>query len=309
MVEFLRVAYDVSERHACRAIRVPRSSYRYRSIKHPDTPLRMRLRELAATRIRYGYRRMYIVLRREGWRVNHKRVYRLYCEEGLHLRAKRPKRRKMAAHRAHRPDATSMNESWSMDFVSDGLFNGRRFRSLTVVDNFSRECLGIWVDESIKGDDVVRFIKRLALKRGAPERVFLDNGPEFIGKALDKWAYQHQVTLDFSRPGKPTDNAVIESFNGSFRDECLNAHWFLSLQDAREKIESWRIEYNTFRPHSSLGDLTPSDFAEQQAATDQNIPGFSPGPLVQNKGQAHHQSENSLYNWPKKGRTSIPFPN
>ena len=175
MVEFLRVAYDVSERHACRAIRVPRSSHRYRSIKNPDTPLRMRLRELAATRIRYGYRRMYIVLRREGWRVNHKRVYRLYCEEGLHLRAKRPKRRRMAAHRANRPEATSMNESWSMDFVSDGLFNGRRFRSLTVVDNFSRECLGIWVDQSIKGDDVVGFMQRLAMKRGAPARVFLDN--------------------------------------------------------------------------------------------------------------------------------------
>ena len=175
MVECLQVAYDVSERRACRAIRVPRSSHRYRSIKSPDTPLRMRIRELAATRIRYGYRRIYIVLRREGWRVNHKRVYRLYGEEGLHLRSKRPKRRKMAAHRAHRPDATRRNESWSMDFVSDGLFNGRRFRSLTVVDNFSRECLGIWVDQSIKGEEVVRFMQQLTLKRGAPQRVFLDN--------------------------------------------------------------------------------------------------------------------------------------
>ena len=269
MVEFLSVAYAVSERHACRAIRVPRSSHRYRSIKKPDTPLRMRLRELAATRIRYGYRRMYIVLRREGWRVNHKRVYRLYGEEGLHLRAKRPKRRKMAAHRVNRPKARSLNESWSMDLVSDGLFNGRRFRALTVVDHCSRECLGIWVDQSIKGDEVVWFMQQLAVKRGAPARVFLDNGPEFIGKALDQWAYEHQVTLDFSRPGKPTDNAMIESFNGSFQDACLNAHWFLSLQDAREKIESWRIEYNTFRPHSSLSDLTPSDFVKQQVVTDQ----------------------------------------
>ena len=150
-----------------------------------------------------------------------------------------------------------------MDFVSDNLFNGRRIRSLTVVDNFSRECLGIWVDQSIRGEDVVKFIKRISCNRGVPERVFLDNGPEFIGKALDKWAYENKVTLDFSRPGKPTDNAFIESFNGSFRDECLNLHWFLSLQDAKEKIESWRDEYNTFRPHSSLDDLTPREFAKR----------------------------------------------
>lgn len=223
----------------------------------------MRIKELAATRVRYGYKRIYILLRREGWPVNHKRVYRLYCEEGLHLRAKRPKRRVMAAHRATRPLTAKINESWSMDFVSDSLFNGKRFRALTIVDNFSRECLGIWVDQSIKGEDVVQFMKRISFNRGAPERVFLDNGPEFIGKALDRWAYENQVTLDFSRPGKPTDNALIESFNGSFRDECLNAHWFLSLQDAQEKIEQWRTEYNTFRPHSSLEDLTPQEFAKR----------------------------------------------
>lgn len=229
----------------------------------------MRIKELAETRIRYGYKRITILLRREGWVVNHKRVYRLYCEEGLHLRSKRPKRRKMAAHRANRPEATRLNESWSMDFVSDGLFNGRRFRSLTLVDNFSRECPGILVDQSIKGEDVVRMIRRIGFQRGVPDRIFLDNGPEFVGKALDKWAYENQVTLDFSRPGKPTDNAFIESFNGTFRDECLNAHWFLSLLDAKEKIESWREEYNTFRPHSSLGDLTPLEFAENNANLDQ----------------------------------------
>jgi len=283
-VEFLRLAYDVSERRACRAIHFQRSSHRYQSIKSPQTPLRMRIRELAETRICYGYKRITVLLRREGWQVNHKRVYRLYCEEGLHLRSKRPKRRKMAAHRANRPEAKRLNESWSMDFVSDGLFDGRRFRSLTVVDNFSRECLGIWVDQSIKGEDVVRFMKRVSWQRGIPERVFLDNGPEFIGKALDKWAYENQVTLDFSRPGKPTDNAFIESFNGSFRDECLNAHWFLSLQDAREKIESWRTEYNTFRPHSSLGDLTPSEFAKNHEGSDQKYTRFFLSPTGTENG-------------------------
>jgi len=283
-VEFLRLAYDVSERRACRAIHFQRSSHRYQSIKSPQTPLRMRIRELAETRIRYGYKRITVLLRREGWQVNHKRVYRLYCEEGLHLRSKRPKRRKMAAHRANRPEAKRINESWSMDFVSDGLFDGRRFRSLTVVDNFSRECLGIWVDQSIKGEDVVRFMERISWQRGTPERVFLDNGPEFIGKALDKWAYENQVTLDFSRPGKPTDNAFIESFNGSFRDECLNAHWFLSLQDAREKIESWRTEYNTFRPHSSLGDLTPSEYAKNHEGSDRKYTRFFLSPTGTENG-------------------------
>ena len=262
-VEHLRLNYDVRFSRACRAMLLQRSSYSYKSIKKSQTPLRFRIKELAAARLRYGYRRIYILLRQEGWKVNHKRVYRLYCEEGLHLRLKRPKRRISAAHRANRPEATRINESWSMDFVSDNLFNGRRIRSLTVVDNFSRECLGIWVDQSIRGEDVVKFIKRISCNRGVPERVFLDNGPEFIGKALDKWAYENKVTLDFSRPGKPTDNAFIEPFNGSFRDECLNLHWFLSLQDAKEKIESWRDEYNTFRPHSSLDDLTPREFAKR----------------------------------------------
>lgn len=278
------MTYDVSFSRACRAMLLQRSSYYYRSIKDSQAPLRLRIRELAAARVRYGYRRIYILLRREGWEVNHKRVYRLYCEEGLHLRSKRPKRRISAAHRANRPEATRINESWSMDFVSDNLFNGRRIRSLTVVDNFSRECLGIWVDQSIRSEDVVKFIRRISWHRGVPERVFLDNGPEFIGKALDKWAYENKVTLDFSRPGKPTDNAFIESFNGSFRDECLNLHWFLSLQDAKEKIEAWREEYNTFRPHSSLDNLTPREFAEKKAGTDQKNTRFFLSPTGTENG-------------------------
>ena len=170
--------------------------------------------------------------------VNHKRVYRIYCEEGLNLRAKRPKRRVSEAHRVRRQSATSVNGSWSMDFITDSLFNGRRFRALTVVDNFSRECLAIEVGQKIRGEDVVRVMNRLKDTRGIPRSIYVDNGPEFISKELDKWAYEHNVTLDFSRPGKPVDNAFIESFNGSFRDECLNenrfpAPWATSLlQDA-----------------------------------------------------------------------------
>ena len=148
-----------------------------------------------------------------------------------------------------------------MDFMADTLFNGRRFRALTIVDNFSRECLGIKADQSIKGGHVADILDEIADQRGVPKSIRVDNGPEFVSKALDKWAYENKVELDFSRPGKPIDNAFIESFNGSFRDECLNTNWFLSLEDAQDKIEGWRQDYNTFRPHSSLGNLTPEEYA------------------------------------------------
>jgi len=204
--------------------------------------------------------RIQVLLRREGWRINHKKTYRIYCEEGLNLRRQRPRRRVAAMHREMRPAVSSINEAWSMDFVSDELFNGRRIRSLTVVDNFTREALAITVDHALKGHDVVDTVTLIGQARGLPQRIQVDNGSEFISKALDKWAYENGVALDFSRPGKPTDNPFIESFNGSFRDECLNVHWFLSLDDARDKIESWRIEYNEQRTHSSLGDVTPREY-------------------------------------------------
>ena len=180
------------------------------------------------------------------------------------MRTKKPKRRKSAAQRIQRPPATFLNESWSMDFVTDSLFSGQRFRSLTTVDNISRECLALEVDQHIKGEDVVRVVEQIKAMRGMPNFIRVDNGPEFISKELDKWAYENKVTLDFSRPGKPTDNAYIESFNGSFRDECLNINWFLSLDDAREKIEEWRRDYNDWRPHSSLDNLTPRQYLEGQ---------------------------------------------
>ena len=223
------------------------------------------MHEIAQVRIRYGYLRIHTLLVREGWHVNRKKVYRIYCEEGLNLRSKRPRRRVAAAHRLERPELTQPDQCWSMDFVADELFNGRRFRSLTIVDNFSRECLAIYVNQGIRGEQVVDVMNELKqLENRCPVRVQVDNGSEFISKSLDKWAYDNQVVLDFSRPGKPTDNPFIESFNGSFRDECLNTNWFLSMDDARAKIEAWRIDYNEYRPHSSLSNLTPNEFCQQQ---------------------------------------------
>jgi putative transposase len=223
------------------------------SHKPDQAPLRLRIRDLAAARVRYGYFRIYILLRREGWLVNHKRVYRLYREDGLSLRLRRPRRNVSAANRERQPAASAPNEMWSMDFVSDALFDGRRLRALTVVDAFTREALAIDVDQGIRGEQVVAVMTWISAIRGAPKTIRVDTGPEFISKALDRWAYENGVTLDFSRPGKPTDNAFVESFNGRLRDKCLNSHWFLSLADARAKIEAWRRDYNESRPHTALG--------------------------------------------------------
>jgi len=256
--------YRVSVRRACSTIMMVRSMYYYRPKPREDRAIRKRIREITETRIRYGFWRVFTLLRREGWRDNHKRVYRIYKEEGLNLRTKRPRRRKAAAHRMERPNVSNINQCWSMDFVSDQLFDGHRFRALTIVDNFSRKCMAIHTDRSIRGADVVETLDHLkSQKNQIPQRIQVDNGTEFISKELDLWAYDNNVTLDYSRPGKPTDNPFIESFNGSFRDECLNINWFLSLEDAKEKIELWRKEYNRFRPHSSLNDLTPNEVHEE----------------------------------------------
>lgn len=223
----------------------------------------MRLRELAGTRIGFGYRRLHVVLQREGWQINHKRVYRLYREEGLGLRRKRPRRRVAAVKREIHPTATERNECWSMDFVSDQLFDGRRMRVLTLVDNHTRECLALHPGQRIGGMDVVGVLEKVTQVNGCPRRIKVDNGPEFISRDLDRWAYWNKVGLDFSRPGKPSDNAFIEAFNSRFRQECLNEHWFLSLEDARCKIDTWRKEYNSERPHSALNYRTPEEFINQ----------------------------------------------
>jgi putative transposase len=260
VVRFFRAGFKVSERRACRVAAVPRSSCRYRSVARDQAALRIRLRDLAATRVRYGYRRLHVLLRREGWRVNHKRVYRLYREEGLAIRVKR-RRKRVGGPRVVPPPAQRPQERWSIDFLSDSLADGRRFRVLTVVDNVSRVSPAIEVGVSVTGERVVAVLERLKGTTGTPARIAIDNGPEFISKALDAWAYQNAVQLEFSRPGKPTDNAFAESFNARFRDECLNQHWFASLEEARQAIEAWRIEYNTERPHRALGQQTPGAWA------------------------------------------------
>lgn len=252
--------YRVSARRASATIQIARSSYYYRPHPRDDQAERARIREIAEARVRYGMWRVHVLMRREGWLINHKKTHRIYCDEGLNLRRKRPRRRAAAMHRESRPGVSSLNEAWSMDFVADELFNGRRIRALTVVDNFSREALAITVDRLLKGHDVVDTVDLICRMRGYPKRIQVDNGSEFISKALDKWAYDHGVELDFSRPGKPTDNPFIESFNGSFRDECLNVNWFLSLGDAQAKIERWRQEYNEDRTHTALGDITPKEY-------------------------------------------------
>lgn len=244
-----------------------RRTKRYQSVKDPQEALRLRLRDLAAARVRYGYRRLQILLKREGWRVNHKRVYRLYCQENLTVRTKRPRRHVTAKARKDRSVAGRKNECWSMDFMSDQLADGRNIRVLTIVDNFTRESLSAEVGVGFTGHAVARVLARIAEARGHPRTIRVDNGPEFTSRALDQWAYLNKVELDFSRTGKPTDNAFIESFNGRLRAECLDQHWFMSIADSREKLEGWRREYNEERPHSSLGNLAPGEFARSGRGT------------------------------------------
>lgn len=244
---------------ACGLIGISRSLYRYRSRRPDCARLRERIAEIAAVKRRYGYRRIYLRLRREGWPVNRKRVYRLYREAGLAVR-RRKRKRIGPCERRPLPKPEAINMSWSMDFMSDCLADGRRIRCLTIVDDCSRECLAIEVDSSITGRRVAAVLERLRELRGLPRSITVDHGPEFEGQYLDAWAYERGVQLAFIRPGKPNENAYIESFNGKFRDECLNEHWFVTLAQARAVIEAWRIEYNTERTHSSLGDLTPEEF-------------------------------------------------
>jgi len=262
VVVSLREDHQFSERQACIIVGLCRSSYRYEVKPKNDTLIRDRLRELAEQRHRFGAPRLHILLRREGHLINHKRTERLYREEGLSLRLKKPKKRQSHL-RVMQDQPERINQHWSMDFVSDNLFNGRRFRVLTVVDNFSRECPVMEADHSLTGQRVARVLDRIALVRGLPQVITVDNGPEFISKALDLWAVENKVRLRFIAPGKPVQNAFIESFNGRLRDECLNEHIFVNLHNAQQIIESWRQDYNTNRPHSSLNDMTPEEFSAE----------------------------------------------
>jgi putative transposase len=266
LARWAQEAYRISERHAARLVKLAINTLRYRSRKVFDEMLRRRLRELAGTHVRYGYRRLTVSLRREGWHVNAKRINRLYREEELIVRTKQ--RRKLARRQRARTIAMAVrpNQRWSMDFVSDKLADVVSFRILTVIDQFTRECVGLEADRSMTGRKVAEVLERVRKERCLPESITVDNGSEFSGRALEAWAIANDVQLCFIRPGRPVENGFIESFKGRLRDECLNVEWVASLDDARHKLAKFREHYNHQRPHSSLSDRTLAAFAEQMAA-------------------------------------------
>jgi putative transposase len=235
-----------------------RSSILYKSRRSRQEVLRRRLRELAAVRMSYGYRRLHVLLRREGWPINHKRVYRLYLEEGLGLKRKKPRRRRAVVARQENKKVRRPNERWAMDFMHDALFDGRTFRVLTVIDMFTRECLALEARRSFKGEDVAHVLSGIIARRGKPRTIQCDQGTEFTSMAMDHWAYWNKIGLSCSRPGKPGDNARCEAFNSLVRRECLTLHYFLGIRDAGAVLHSWKEEYNKDRPHGSLDQLTPA---------------------------------------------------
>jgi len=247
----------VSARRACGTLRVERSLYAYKSKRGDQASLKLMIKDICEAFVRYGYRRVHVMLRRDGIAINEKRTRRLYNELGLQLRNKVPKRRVKAKLRDDRTIAVHINETSAMDFVHDQLATGKKIRVLTVVDTFSGFSPVVDPRFSYKGEDVVLTLDRVCKNIGYPKSIRVDQGSEFISRDLDLWAYANNVTLDFSRPGKPTDNSFIESFNGKFRSECLNTHWFMSLDDARQKMEDWRRDYNEIRPHSAIGKKPP----------------------------------------------------
>jgi len=259
-VAYVRSAHDVSERRACRALGVERALVRYRFMRPPDTALRERLKELAAERRRFGYRRLAIFLRRDGFACNLKKIHRIYKEEKLMVKRRRG-RKKATGTRAPLPRPDGMNQVWSLDFISDALGDGRRFRLLAIMDQCSRECLALIADTSLPGRRVVRELDTLIARRGRPKVIVSDNGTELTGRAVLQWASQCRIEWHYIAPGKPQQNGFTESLNDKIRNECLNEHWFDSLGEARQIVEDWRHDYNAVRPHSSLGYLTPKEFA------------------------------------------------
>jgi putative transposase len=257
----MRARFDLAVVRSCRLAGLSRAAWYKRSVAKDQSVLRMRIRDIAHQRPRFGYQRIHVMLRREGWPVNRKRARRLYWLEGLQLRMRMRRRKHMCLHRGVVPQAQRTHERWSMDFVHDQLFDGRPFRILTVIDQFSRQSPALEPRFSFGGRDVVAVLDRMLEHTGTPVSITVDHGTEFTSKALEEWAYRQGVKLNFTHPGKPTENGHIESFNGRLRDECLNVNQFRSLEDARQQIDHWRADYNGHRPHSSLGNLTPSEFA------------------------------------------------
>jgi len=261
-VALLRKSFEVSERRACAALGADRSSVRYRSIRPDDASVRVRLRELAAIRRRFGYRRLHVLMRREGLVMNHKKFRRLYREERLQVRRRGGRKRALGS-RAPLTIPQGPNQRWSLDFLSDAFADGRRFRILAVVDDFTRECLALVADTSLPGLRVVRELGIIAAQRGRPALCVSDNGTELTGMTVLRWCQEMQIEWHYIAPGKPTQNAFIESFNGRLRDELLNETLFTSLAQVRAVLAAWKDDYNNVRPHSALGNLTPTEYADR----------------------------------------------
>jgi putative transposase len=293
MVAEVLANHHLSQRRACGLIGITRRAFRDQPRPDRDQQLRQRLRALAEMHHRWGSPMLQRVLRREGVEANHKRIERLYREEGLSLRRRRGRKR-LSHLRVAREQPPNINHTWAVDFVHDALSDGRRFRALTVIDEFSRESLAIEVDASLPGTRVTRVLQRLCELRAIPTIIRSDNGPEFRGRVMDEWAYSCGVRLQFIEPGKPIQNAFIESFNSRLRDECLNEQVFLSLDDARSKIEQWRNQYNRPRPHSSLGYLAPEEFAASHSHLRSEPAVRSAGPAKEMPSGALHRAAVSV---------------
>lgn len=260
--EWAQSVFHVSERRVCKVIPIFRSVKRYQITERNDEPFRSAIKDLAQSRPRYGYKRIMVLMRRQGYKIGKNKTYRIYKEEGLQVRTKRRKKTTSKL-RIQLPRPKRINRIWSMDFVHDKLADQSKFRMLTIVDHFSRESVAIEVAKSLTAKEVIRCLSRLKITRGLPDFISVDNGAEFAGNEMDQWAHQNNVKLHFIRPGKPVENAYIESFNGRLRDECLNVNQFYSVEDANEIIQLFRDDYNNWRPHSSLGNRTPMEYIEE----------------------------------------------
>lgn len=262
-VKYLTEEKRLKKDRALRLVGLRPSTFYYKTQKQrDDVPLREKLTELSQKRVRWGFPMLLTLMRREGFMDNHKRVHRIYCEANLQIR-KRAKKNKIRHLRLVLPEVTRPNQRWSMDFVHDVLSDGRRFRCFNLVDDFTHECILIKVDRSLRSEKLVAALNVLKLTRPLPEEIVCDNGPELISQNMDIWSYQNNVKLKFIQPGKPTQNAFVESFNGKFRNECLSQHWFLNIEEAQKEIEEWRKDYNENRPHRSLKMKTPNEFAKE----------------------------------------------
>jgi len=265
----------LSVRRSCRLIGLRVGTWYYRSQARDTSVLRQRMRELATARPRFGYERLHILLIREGWMVGRNKVHRLYKLEGLQVRMRARRKKRISLHRGPAPTALAAGQYWAMDFIHDQLMNGRKFRILTIIDKWHRQCVALQVDYSLTGQSVVDALNEIALERALPFAITVDRGTEFTSKTLDEWCYLRGVKLDFIRPGKPTENGMIESFNGRLRDECLNVNEFATLDDVKTVLRAWRHDYNHCRPHGSLGNLTPSEYGKKWSGTDPEAPNSS----------------------------------